>query len=226
MKKASFMKRQSSINAMSFIASILLKFIYLTCRKTDVTCPKSASFFIGETQGVLCFWHARLIMISFRKPKNRKTHVLISNHADGEWIAKVSVYLGIKSVRGSSSNGAVAAMRDMMKIAKSGDDLAITPDGPRGPRHEAAAGAIWAAKATGLPLIPISYSCTRAKVLNSWDRFIIPLPFGRIHYAKGEPIYVPRDADEATLEALRKTLQDALISLTNDCDRECGLKIT
>lgn len=224
-QKTKFFKRKSVMHCLSFVAGMLVHLIYLTCRKTEQQHPDSIPFFEGETQGTLCFWHGRLIMMSFRKPKKRKSHVLISHHTDGEWIAMVSRYLGIKSIRGSSNKGAVGAIRGMMQVAKQGDNLAISPDGPRGPRHEAAAGAVWAAKATGLAMIPISYSCTRAKVLNSWDRFVIPMPFSRIHYAMGAPIYVPRDADDETQENLRKTLQETLISLTNECDRECGLEI-
>lgn len=222
MKK--ILKHPATITALSFIISVLLRAMYLTCRKSDAIHPDARPFFNGEMQGILCFWHGRLIAISFRKPKKRHTHALISHHADGEWVAQTTSFFGIRSIRGSSSKGAVGALKEMLQTTRKGNNLCFTPDGPRGPRYEAAGGAIWAAKATGLPLIPISFSATKAKQLNSWDRLIIPKPFGRIHYAVGEPIYVPRNADDNALEDARIALQNALISLTKECDRECGLE--
>ena len=223
MKK--MLKHPITITALSFVASLLLRVIYLTCRKSDAIHPESAAFFNGEQQGILCFWHGRLIAIPFRKPKKRRIYVLISHHADGEWIARIISFFGIRSIRGSSSKGATRALRDVLRVSKAGDNLCFTPDGPRGPRHEAASGAIWAAKTTGLPLIPIAFSASPAKVLHSWDRFVIPKPFGHIHYAAEAPITIPRNADEEAQEIAQKALQDALISLTNECDRACDLKI-
>jgi len=126
---------------------------------------------------------------------------------------------GFRSVRGSTTRGGVAALRALIRLGRSGSDLVITPDGPKGPRQIAQLGAVQLAQATGLPIVPLTFSCSK-KVFASWDRFLLPYPFSRGLFWWGEPIWVPREATAEELEAKRRELEAALNQITAEADAE------
>ena len=138
--------------------------------------------------------------------RGRKISVLVSQSTDGELIASTVARFGIDCTRGSSSRGGVAGMKAMLKKAADGWDIAFTPDGPRGPAREVQPGVILAAAATGLPIQPVAIAASRAKLLRSWDRFLVPLPFSTVHLVYGEPLLVERrgDTTEAAMELKRR----------------------
>jgi hypothetical protein len=111
---------------------------------------------------ILAFWHDRQVMIpmAYRGPE---VYALISQHQDGELIHRIVARLGVGSVRGSTTRGGASALRRLIRLGRRGGDLAITPDGPRGPRHHAQIGVIQLAKATGLPIVPVTFSCSKKK---------------------------------------------------------------
>ena len=112
-----------------------------------------------------------------------------------------------ETVRGSTTRGGPAALRGLARAARAGRDLAITPDGPKGPAEEVQLGAVWLAKLTGRPLLPVAFDCRPRPCVGSWDRIIVPLPFSRGAFEYGELLWIPRDADEETTEAGRVELQ-------------------
>ena len=150
----------------------------------------------GEQRFLLAFWHRHLLLMRYAY-RGRKMTVLVSRSRDGELIAGVMARLGVETCRGSSSRGATAGLRELLRAARAGSDLGITPDGPRGPLRVAQPGVVLAAAATGLPLIPIAMAANRARELRSWDRMPVPLPGSRVEVVYGEPFWVPRDADPA-----------------------------
>jgi lysophospholipid acyltransferase (LPLAT)-like uncharacterized protein len=154
---------------------------------------------------ILAFWHRHLLLMPYAY-KGRRISVLVSQSTDGELIARTVARLGIDSSRGSSSRGGIAGMRSLLRKAAEGWDIAFTPDGPRGPLREVQAGVILAAAATGLPILPVAVAATRAKLLRSWDRFVVPLPFSTVHFVYGEPLAVERRGDtvEAAAELKRR----------------------
>lgn len=166
---------------------------------------------------ILVAWHNRNILAPFaylaHRPAGRVFRPLASASRDGTLAATAMHYLGAECIRGSSSRGGSAALREMLRAAKQGCDLGITPDGPRGPVHVVQPGVVAAARMTGLPIIPMSYQARRRKTLRSWDRMIVPAPFTRLVFAYGAPIRVARDADEAGLEAARLAVEQALLTL-------------
>jgi lysophospholipid acyltransferase (LPLAT)-like uncharacterized protein len=109
---------------------------------------------------ILAFWHGRQLMIPLAY-HGREVHILISQHRDGELISQIMSRFGYHSVRGSSTRGGTAALRQLIKVGRSGVDLAITPDGPKGPRYVAQPGVIQIAKMTGLPVLPLTFSCSK-----------------------------------------------------------------
>jgi lysophospholipid acyltransferase (LPLAT)-like uncharacterized protein len=154
---------------------------------------------------ILAFWHRHLLLMPYAY-RGGKISVLVSQSTDGELIASTVARLGIDSTRGSSSRGGVAGMKAMLKKAADGWDIAFTPDGPRGPAREVQPGVILAAAATGLPIQPVAVAASRAKLLRSWDRFLVPLPFSTVHLVYGEPLTVERRGDtaEAAMELKRR----------------------
>ena len=161
-----------------------------------------------ENQGknfILAFWHRHLLFMPYSY-RGRRISVLVSQSKDGELIASTVARLGIDSTRGSSSRGGVSGMKTMLKKAAEGWDIAFTPDGPRGPAREVQPGVILAAAATGLPIQPVAIAASRAKLLRSWDRFLVPLPFSTVHIVYGESLIVERrgDTSEAAMELKRR----------------------
>lgn len=147
---------------------------------------------------ILAFWHRHLLLMPYSY-RGSRISVLVSQSQDGELIARTVARLGIDSSRGSSSRGGITGMRSLLRKAAEGWDIAFTPDGPRGPLREVQPGVILAAAATGLPIQPVAIAASRAKLLRSWDRFVVPLPFSTVHFVYGEPLVVERRGD--TVEA-------------------------
>lgn len=174
---------------------------------------------------VLCFWHARMLMMAPAWPADRKIHMLGSAHRDGRLIARVIARFGVSSVIGSTSRGAASGLRTMAALLRRGECVAITPDGPRGPPLRAQIGVASIAKLGLAPVLPVSYSTRRAIRLGSWDRLLLPLPFDRGVVIVGAPIEVPADADGAGLERARQAIEDALNAITREADRQCGREL-
>jgi hypothetical protein len=122
----------------------------------------------------------------------------------------------VQPVRGSSSRRGPQALLELTSWLERGYNLAITPDGPRGPRYVVQPGVVALGQITGAPVIPISYRASRKFTLRSWDQFQIPLPFSRCEIILGKPICFPRDASDAEREVLRKQLEEALLVITRD----------
>jgi lysophospholipid acyltransferase (LPLAT)-like uncharacterized protein len=162
----------------------------------------------ADRRFVLAFWHRHLLMMRYAY-RGRGISVLISQSRDGELIAQTIERLGISTARGSSSRGAIAGLRALLRQARAGQDIAFTPDGPRGPRGVVQPGVLVAAQATGWPIVPVALAASRARRLNSWDRMLVPLPFGRVHYVYGPSLGVERGTDLEPAAAELKTRLDA-----------------
>jgi len=129
--------------------------------------------------------------------RGTKMTVLTSRSRDGELISRALGSLGIETSRGSSSRGGAMGLRDLVRRARSGSDLAVTPDGPRGPLRKVQPGTVLAAAVCDLPVVPVALAARPAAEWPSWDRLVVPLPFGRVEVVFGAPLRVPRDADPA-----------------------------
>lgn len=168
------------------------------------------------------FWHGRLLMMPYGWPRVMPLAMLISPHGDGRLIADAVNHLGIDIIAGSSNRGASAALRALVRTLQKGSCVAITPDGPDGPAMSATAGVIQVARLSGAPIFPITYATSRRRILASWDRFHLPLPFGSGVFLVDPPIVVPADADEAATERLRLHLETRLRAITAEADRRTG----
>lgn len=173
---------------------------------------------------ILAFWHNRQIGLLRLADELSPIRVLISRHGDGEIIARIVSRFGIGSVRGSSTRGGQAAVRQLVEASRE-NHLAITPDGPVGPRYRAKQGVALVAGLTGLPVVWISWSADRAWRFRSWDRFLLPKPFARLRYRVGGAVRVPRGAEEEQIEACRMEIEKGMNTLTAALDREMGQEV-
>jgi lysophospholipid acyltransferase (LPLAT)-like uncharacterized protein len=159
---------------------------------------------------IIAFWHEQLVLMPCFEWWPPRVCIMISQHRDGELIARAVRPLGIEAVRGSSTRGGRGALRQILVAYGEGASLAWTPDGPRGPRRVAKVGILQAARATGATIVPVAAAARRHRRLGSWDRMVVPWPGTRIVFSVGTPIAVPHDADPATIEAARDRLEGEL----------------
>jgi lysophospholipid acyltransferase (LPLAT)-like uncharacterized protein len=166
---------------------------------------------------IYAFWHGRLF-VPLWTHRNRGIGILISQSKDGEYVARVANAFGFHTIRGSSTRGAEEGFRLLMDELEKGRDVAITPDGPVGPKYEVKKGLIFLARATNAAIVPVGMAIDRYKQLHSWDEFRIVLPFAYVLARYGDPIYVGEHSNKAEMEALRKQVEDELKRLTDDCE--------
>jgi hypothetical protein len=195
----------------------VLRLLALTIRREVRHADRPAQCWRRGQNIIAAFWHQRLLMMPFL-PHQGKVGMMISQHRDGEFIARAVKYFGIDSLRGSTTRGGAGALRGMVRFFKSGGNLAITPDGPQGPRHRVQSGVVELARLTSAPIVPVAYAASRKKVFNTWDRFILPLPFSRIVYIWGEPIFIPRHLSAKEMEEKRLLVEDRLRQITAEAD--------
>lgn len=164
-----------------------------------------------KTPVLFTLWHGEMLPLLWHH-RNQGVAVLVSEHKDGEIIARILGWMGYALIRGSTSRGAGRALIGLVRTLREGNDAAITPDGPRGPLHKFAPGAVVAANRAGAPILPTVAHVNRFWRLSTWDGFIIPKPFARITVAYGPPTRVeaatPREAAEEA-PRLEKLMDDA-----------------
>lgn len=178
----------------------------------------------GGGQHILALWHSRFLMMPYGYLGDRLT-VLASRHRDAELVSRLLSRYGFDLTRGSSTKGGAAGLLELVRKAREGWDLGFTPDGPRGPRRRVKPGVIAAARLTGLPIVPAAFSARPAWRLRSWDRTLVPRPFGRGIFVYGEPLRVPRKASEGEAAAWALRLEEALDRATDEADRATGLGV-
>lgn len=195
------------------LATAIIKALASTMRLEFLHEEHVRPFWERDERFIAAFWHNRLLLMGFCY-YGKEMKILISQHKDGELIARIIKRLGYDSIRGSSTRGGVAAMKEMIRASKD-HDLGITPDGPRGPKYVVQDGVIALAKLTGVPILPLTFGSSKKKVFASWDAFNLPYPFSRGVFMWGEPIYVGREDD---MEEKRRELERKLKEMTEFVD--------
>ena len=202
---------------------LLIRSVAATLRYRDVDRSGLLTPEHAEERLIFATWHNRLALslIVHRRlvrrhwPK-RRLAALVSASRDGALLARVLELFGGEPVRGSSSRRGAQALLELTSIAERGFDIAITPDGPRGPCEVVQGGVLAVAQVTGRPIVPASYHLGWKIRLNSWDRFQIPLPFSRCEMIFGEPVRLARDATDTEREQVRRELERRLTALAPD----------
>jgi lysophospholipid acyltransferase (LPLAT)-like uncharacterized protein len=197
------------------LGALLLRLLAATWRVRYVNQQPALALTAQGRSFIYCFWHGEQLSLLWAF---RYSHaaILISEHGDGEIVARAAISLGYATVRGSSSRGADRALLQLSRELESGRDIAVTPDGPRGPRHSFAPGTLIAAQRAGAPVILLRSFASRAWRLRSWDQFEIPKPFARVTVVLSDPLTVQatnaREAaaqTEAYAAAMERTLPPA-----------------
>ncbi len=232
-------------SAFAFLLSIYLLVALRTTRWHVIGDENMAQAVAGQPV-IVAFWHERLALIPplwvhMRRQGARGTpRVLVSRHRDGRFIAAVVRRFGVRAVHGSSSKtgsardmaqkGGAAGVRALLVELHAGEHVLITPDGPRGPRRQAAPGVAQIAGLSGAPIVPVGAQTSRRRVLPSWDRMCLPLPFGRGVIVCGAPLMVDRGDWQAAVPAVAAALSrvadqaDALCSGGFYADAACGVR--
>lgn len=216
------MKQRWAQEILAWVASLYIRLLRISIRWDVDQSPASAAALAGGSGVIGCFWHGSMLLMMPLQPRDRDVYVLISGHRDGLFISRGIEHLGVKTVSGSSGRGGSLALRAMARLLADQQIVLITPDGPRGPAMRAKAGAIKAAQISEAPIIPLGAAVTRARFMSSWDRFCVPLPFARGVILWGDPIAVPRAADEAAQERQRLLLEESLNRLNSEAAQRCG----
>ncbi|MBN2190894.1 MAG: lysophospholipid acyltransferase family protein [Candidatus Aureabacteria bacterium] len=197
-------------------------FLRLACSTKRVTVTHGDVFdkYAEKGGNVFAFWHNRLFFHTYyylRNCRSRKLSILVSMSRDGDYGTALALSLGFDVVRGSSSRGGQKAVKEIASRITGGNNVAITPDGPRGPAFRVNDGIIKIAQMTGARIIPVSYEASGKWVLKSWDKFILLRPFGRVHIAFGDPVNVPENMTSEMVEQYREKLEETLNGLDDIC---------
>ncbi|MGC9127679.1 MAG: lysophospholipid acyltransferase family protein [Acidithiobacillus sp.] len=213
-----------SLGLAAWLAALLLGTIGRSLRWRELGDAGVRALIARGQPFILVFWHGRLAMLPrlYRRVGGRRVKILISDHRDGELIARAMAHWGFAAVRGSSRQGAVRGAKGMLRAAREGFDLAITPDGPRGPREVLQEGVVELARLSGLPLVPVTFSARWAWEFGSWDRFLLPRPGSRAIALWGEPLWVARDQSPETLSQMARQLEDTMRSMRQRADGLVG----
>jgi lysophospholipid acyltransferase (LPLAT)-like uncharacterized protein len=211
-------------SVVAFIVSIVVRLIGLTLRPSMSFDPDSIDEAVTQYHGrIFPFWH-RCVIPATHLFRDRNLAVMTSHSADGEYIARVIQKFGFLAIRGSSSRGGSQALLEMRTLIQNNGTAVFTIDGPRGPRYVAKRGPVLLASMTGVPIIPFYVAVKNAWVLNSWDRFVIPKPFSRIHTHFSTKIYVPPNLDDDAIEHHRMRMQAGLEHATETAEHRLGLQ--
>jgi hypothetical protein len=171
--------------------------------------------------GILVTWHGRTL-IPANVFRGRGFWALISLSRDGDVQNQVFRRFGYRTVRGSTGRGGVRAVLQLAQKIREGGVLAFTPDGPRGPTHKVQPGTIFLAQRSGCPILPLGISARPRKLLRSWDRYMIPLPFARAAFVVGEPILVAPELDEAGRQQCAEALERAINAVEERAEQMLG----
>ena len=207
------------------IAAVAVRALGATLRLTEQGLDSMQELWATRQPLIYAAWHGRILMIPWlnvrlvRTRGARTVRVLTSRSDDGELVARWVARFGLSVVRGSSSRGGAEALRALAAAVRAGQDVAVVPDGPRGPRERLQAGLVVLAAATGAPVVPLAFAARPARRLASWDRFLVPLPFARAAVVFGAATIVLRGADR---ERARVDLERALQDVTEAADRLVG----
>lgn len=214
--KAWWQRKKPGILAV--IAYLITRFVGITMRLK----VSGDAHFSGLNSGLIfCGWHGRSI-IPANYFKGKSVWAIISLSRDGEMQDKIFKKYGFQTIRGSTGRGGARAAAEAVKVLRTGAWMAMTPDGPRGPSGKVQDGVLYFARKSGAALIPVG-SCARPRTLvKSWDRYLVPWPFSKGVLLFGQPIFVPEDASDEAVEAIRGQLEQEIDRLESEAQAMLG----
>lgn len=220
--KKKLLKSLAVQSCLGFLIHSYIRFVFATSRWDRRYHPQVREL-VKDRKPLLCvFWHGRLAMLPCLIPQNLDIKVVISSHGDGAFISRVIGFFGIGTVSGSSRKGGVNALKGALGHLKEHGVVAITPDGPRGPRMHWGGNAVKIAMQANVPIVPVSWSIKRHKILKSWDAFMFPLPFTKGIYLEDEPFFMAQNASQEDIKIAGQMLEKRLNTLTRQADEAVG----
>lgn len=197
-----------------FIGLILagyVKLVYETARVHIINGHEADSFWSADKTKrkpfILTIWHSHLVFAKMGWQDSRPAYGLMSQSGDGRILSVVCRIMGLRFILGSTSKGAVSALKQMIRLARKGESFIITPDGPRGPNQVFQPGAVEVARLSGIPIIPAAFASTQGWQFNTWDKFTLPGLFNDVVVVYGEPVYVSKSDDiDQTCQHLQQTM--------------------
>src|SRR6185503_20551219 len=217
-----WLRSDAAVQLGCWLIHVYARLVWLTGRWTIEGGEIPQRFHAAGRPVILAFWHGRLQMMPYCWDRRVPMHMLISAHTDGRLIAGAVKYFGIEWIAGSSRDGGGGAVRQILRRLKAGACIGITPDGPDGPAMRAKPGIAAVARLSGAPVLPAAYATRRRRILKSWDRFHLPLPFTRGVFIWGEPILIAGALDDAAMEERRVLVETRLNLITAEADRRMG----
>ncbi|MEW6334665.1 MAG: lysophospholipid acyltransferase family protein [Thermodesulfobacteriota bacterium] len=203
---------KTSLIVVPFVFAWMTRIWFATCRvKTHGRQYRGQADDI-DGPVVAAFWHYTILFI-FYYMRGETGVAMVSASRDGEYISRIARKFGYETVRGSRGGGGLQAMKGLIRAVRAGRNAAIVADGSQGPARAVQAGSVVLASQTGAPVLPMLWSCSRYKRFASWDGTVLPMPFSRIDFFYGEPLFVPPEIREEGLEAYRLELEKRLNDL-------------
>ena len=209
-----FSKTSAGQKLIGFLYYFITKLVSLSIKWEYFEQSKKSKIIDNRYKYIFCCWHNKLFLGPHLLPRNRVINALQSSHSDGMITSLAFQYLGMKVILGSSKKGGMQAFRKMVKCLQLGESIAITPDGPKGPKEKVKQGIIKLAQMTNTPIIPLVWATRKYKIINSWDDFVLPYPFSKGIYSFGKPIYIEKKININKFELERQNLENEIKRLT------------
>jgi hypothetical protein len=203
------------------IPYLLFGLVYLWCmtlRSKNMNEEEENHFKNLTGPYILTLWHGRIFYLFYYLRRHPDYFLLISPSEDGDLLARLARLMGYSVIRGSTYKKAVSAARSLIKVLRRNQRIIIIADGSRGPRCVAQPGSVQLAGITGAPIFPMTFGTKNKVVLNSWDKFVIPLPFTRCTLNFSSPISLPPKSSEQIIEEKRLELENALNQINKASD--------
>ena len=203
---------------LSIIAAIYIFLVKITSNIQIINLEIPKNYWDNRKPFILAFWHSQLMMISFTWTNKYKINIIASNHSDGRFGALVGRFFKLNNIPRSSKNSN-ASLKIIYKLVKNNEYIGITPDGPRGPKEKVSAGIIKLASSLEIPIIPCGYWSNRNFQLNSWDRFLITLPFSKCYFVWSDPINIEKEIQNNNISEQQIILEERLNQITQEAKK-------
>ncbi len=205
-----------------FLAFIGFLYIFFVSYTSSIRIKNSLivdDLWLRNKPFIVAFWHSQLMMISFVWKTRKQLNILASSHSDGRFGSYLGNYFKLKNIPITSENKLVS-LRKVIKILEEGNNIGITPDGPRGPAEKVSEGIIKIANLSQVPIIPVGFASTRYFNLRSWDSFLITLPFSRCIFVWGNPINVDKKMDEKKIRKYQSMIEENIKTCVEQANKD------
>lgn len=217
-------RRRAARPFVLLLVPLLVRALALTWRRRALHPERRAESLTGGRSCIGVLWHGRMLA-AIPQFRDVDVRVLVSMSGDGQLAVDLLERFGYGTLRGSTNKSGSRALREMLGSLRDSVTVAITPDGPRGPRHSVSRGPAFLARETGLAILPVGFGVDRAWYARSWDRFTIPKPFARVAVAYGESIAVPPDASDEALTEFGERVRAALLAAEREAFEAVGAPV-